>query len=70
MEWNPAPLKKQQSSMISSPNTDRGQKPWVEDEWESISVCQAGAGFKPGTVSLRVCWRLNGQWWRRTAETS
>lgn len=55
MEWNPAPLKKQQSSMISSPNTDRGQKPWVEDEWESISVCQAGAGFKPGTVSLRVC---------------
>ena len=48
-------VKEAQSSMISSPSSDRRQEPWVGTVWESISVCQAGAGFKPGTVSLRVC---------------
>lgn len=28
------------SSMISSGSSSRGSQPWVENQWESISVCQ------------------------------
>lgn len=39
-EWESELVKDEQSSMISSRSSARNSQPWVEYEWESISVCQ------------------------------
>ena len=46
-------VKEAQSSMISSPSSDRRQEPWVGTVWESISVCQSGLDCKAWYRQLR-----------------